>query len=263
MSEGPGGARQAVPPDRFGMLIVCPNCASEYTLTPERIGAAGRQVRCAMCGESWFVHPDKLRARPQEPASDWAGDERRSVATIEGTTRPERGRAAQDRPGRKTGVDPSVGSGPAAYRGKLAVAATLALLLLIPTAIAFRTSVVRLWPESAALFAAISLPINLVGIELAGVASGITEEAGARVLLVDGEIRSASPVAVSVPRLEFTVEGERGDVLYRWSTKPPVAEIAPGETTRFTARLASPPPAGRRILVSFKRERDGESIALR
>ncbi|WP_203236367.1 zinc-ribbon domain-containing protein, partial [Methylobacterium crusticola] len=49
------------------MLIVCPSCASEYTLDPDRIGPEGRKVRCAACREPWFV------ARPPpalEPGRD-------------------------------------------------------------------------------------------------------------------------------------------------------------------------------------------------
>ncbi|WP_288582600.1 zinc-ribbon domain-containing protein, partial [uncultured Methylobacterium sp.] len=37
------------------MLIVCPACASEYTLDADKIGPAGRTVRCAACREPWFV----------------------------------------------------------------------------------------------------------------------------------------------------------------------------------------------------------------
>ena len=37
------------------MLIVCPSCASEYTIDPANLGADGRTVRCADCRGTWFA----------------------------------------------------------------------------------------------------------------------------------------------------------------------------------------------------------------
>ncbi len=37
------------------MLIVCPTCATSYTIEPTSLGPAGRTVRCARCKESWFA----------------------------------------------------------------------------------------------------------------------------------------------------------------------------------------------------------------
>jgi predicted Zn finger-like uncharacterized protein len=37
------------------MLIVCPTCATSYTIEPASLGPAGRNVRCARCKESWFA----------------------------------------------------------------------------------------------------------------------------------------------------------------------------------------------------------------
>src|SRR5215207_8862356 len=40
------------------MLIVCPSCASEYTIDPTKLGADGRTVRCALCRNTWAATPD-------------------------------------------------------------------------------------------------------------------------------------------------------------------------------------------------------------
>lgn len=37
------------------MLIVCPSCASRYSIDDDKIGAAGRKVRCASCRADFFV----------------------------------------------------------------------------------------------------------------------------------------------------------------------------------------------------------------
>ena len=50
------------------MLIVCPTCATSYTIDPASLGPAGRTVRCARCKESWFA------GAPAEAVSDFAAD---------------------------------------------------------------------------------------------------------------------------------------------------------------------------------------------
>ena len=37
------------------MLIVCPSCATSYTVDPAALGPAGRTVRCARCKVTWFA----------------------------------------------------------------------------------------------------------------------------------------------------------------------------------------------------------------
>ncbi len=37
------------------MLIVCPSCATSYTVDPATLGPAGRTVRCARCKVTWFA----------------------------------------------------------------------------------------------------------------------------------------------------------------------------------------------------------------
>src|SRR5207302_227486 len=37
------------------MLIVCPNCATSYSLESSSLGSAGRSVRCARCRTVWFA----------------------------------------------------------------------------------------------------------------------------------------------------------------------------------------------------------------
>lgn len=50
------------------MLIVCPTCATSYTIEPASLGPAGRSVRCSRCKESWFA------GAPAEAVSDFAAD---------------------------------------------------------------------------------------------------------------------------------------------------------------------------------------------
>jgi len=55
------------------MILICPACATRYTVSDTAIGDSGRQVRCAACRHSWFETPAGAaraaeRAVPPPPA---------------------------------------------------------------------------------------------------------------------------------------------------------------------------------------------------
>lgn len=62
------------------MLIVCPSCATSYTVEPASLGPAGRTVRCARCKESWFA------GGSAEAVSDFVAD---VIAEAEARDMPE------------------------------------------------------------------------------------------------------------------------------------------------------------------------------
>jgi len=39
------------------MKITCPECSTSYGIKPEALGPEGRSVKCAKCGNRWFVSP--------------------------------------------------------------------------------------------------------------------------------------------------------------------------------------------------------------
>lgn len=70
------------------MKIKCPNCKTSYDIKPEVLGPDGRSVKCARCGNRWFVRPASEEASdegldPIENTADndavdeaeWAADE--------------------------------------------------------------------------------------------------------------------------------------------------------------------------------------------
>jgi hypothetical protein len=145
----------------------------------------------------------------------------------------------------------------------LAAAAIAALLIATPTAVALREHVVRQVPASAATFGAVGLGVNLVGLDFADISAATGQEGSTRVLFIEGEIRSVAPLQVPVPKLELAINDKDDLPLYRWSVKPPIGELGPGETARFTARLASPPPDGAKLIATFQSTRGDRSIASR
>lgn len=54
------------------MRITCPSCTTSYTIPDEKIGAKGRQVKCASCGTKWQVSlADALAAGPPVDVDDF------------------------------------------------------------------------------------------------------------------------------------------------------------------------------------------------
>ncbi|HEY1363471.1 MAG TPA: zinc-ribbon domain-containing protein [Xanthobacteraceae bacterium] len=132
----------------------------------------------------------------------------------------------------------------------------LALLALDTALVAWRTEVVRAAPQTAPLYAAIGLPVNLRGLSFLDVRTGSDSSDGIPVLVVDGTIASASRQAVGVPRLRFSVRNAGGQEVYVWTALPDRSNLAPGERLDFHSRLVSPPPDSRDVLVRFLDRRD-------
>jgi predicted Zn finger-like uncharacterized protein len=134
--------------------------------------------------------------------------------------------------------------------------AILALLALDAALIGWRADVVRAAPQTASLYAAIGLPVNLRGLTFADVTTATETHDGVPVLVVEGTIVSASPRIVEVPRLRFSVRNRSGQEVYAWTAVPSRGVLGPGESLSFRSRLASPPPDAREVLVRFFNRRD-------
>ena len=134
--------------------------------------------------------------------------------------------------------------------------AILALVALNAALIVWRADVVRVVPQTASLYAAIGLPVNLRGLTFSDVTTAIETHDGVPVLVVEGTIASASPRVVEVPRLRFSVRNHNGQEVYAWTALPERNMLSPGETLAFRSRLASPPPDMREVLVRFFNRRD-------
>jgi predicted Zn finger-like uncharacterized protein len=52
------------------MRITCPACTTSYTIADDKIGANGRSVRCASCGNKWHVSLDDEQEEAEVAAFD-------------------------------------------------------------------------------------------------------------------------------------------------------------------------------------------------
>lgn len=114
-----------------------------------------------------------------------------------------------------------------------------------------RQEVVRYLPQTASLFSAVGLPVNLRQLNFENVRIARASEDGKPVLVVDGAIVSASAKPVEVPRLRFAARNPAGQEIYSWTMQPERKVLSPGETMSFRSRLVSPPKDVRDVMVRF------------
>jgi predicted Zn finger-like uncharacterized protein len=132
----------------------------------------------------------------------------------------------------------------------------LALAALDMGLLGWRAEIVQLMPQTAPLYAAMGLPVNVRGLVFSEVGVETESHEGVRVLLVKGVIASTASRDVEIPRLRFALRSAGGNEIYAWTALPSRSVLAPGETLAFESRLASPPPDTRDVLVRFFNRRD-------
>jgi predicted Zn finger-like uncharacterized protein len=122
--------------------------------------------------------------------------------------------------------------------------------------IGWRTDVVRLMPQTASLFAAIGLPVNLRGLAFSDITTTTEAHDGVTMLLVQGTITNISKQPRDVPRIRLAMKNAAGAEVYSWTSLPTRSALAPGDSEPFQTQLASPPPEGNAVEVRFFLKRD-------
>jgi hypothetical protein len=133
---------------------------------------------------------------------------------------------------------------------KLAIAG-LVLAMADAALIVCRADVVRMLPQTASLFEAVGLPVNLRHLEFKDIRTAQESHDGVNILLVEGNILATGRGVAEVPRLRFAIGAGNGHEIYAWTALPTRTRLAPGETLAFRTRLASPPEQGRSVKVRF------------
>lgn len=279
------------------MLIVCPSCASQYELDAAKLGPGGRKVRCASCKTSWHVEPEAIfpEAPSAEETQALLEEELVRAAAIEAeisaVTAEADAKIAAAEAETEVGVEAiaetesdvepvPLAAAPAA-RGKrlprraaaskkaipgrrgaaLPIAAALAGLALLAGLVWQRNAVVWMAPQLADVFAMAGLPVNVRGLSLSAVESGLVDDGQSRYLVVEGDVTNITRRRTNVPAIEVAVNDAAGTTLYSWTTQPPRPTLEPAELVRFRARLASPPEKGQSVRIRFTSAATAANIA--
>jgi predicted Zn finger-like uncharacterized protein len=118
-----------------------------------------------------------------------------------------------------------------------------------------RSEVVRFLPQTASLFAAIGLPVNLRQLSFEDVRVSRETDNGATVLAIEGKIVSKASRTVEVPRLRFAARNAQGREIYTWTARPERNSIGPSESFTFHS-FAKPPEDAVDVLVRFFNAQD-------
>ncbi len=132
----------------------------------------------------------------------------------------------------------------------------LALLIIDAMLIGWRSDVVRLLPQTASLYDAIGLSVNLRGLSLDDLSTDTEMHEGVPILVVRGKIVNVRGSMTEVPRLKLVLRDAAKREIYSWTVVPPVARLSAYQATEFSSRLASPPAGSKDVMVRFLNRRD-------
>jgi predicted Zn finger-like uncharacterized protein len=255
------------------MRIECPSCAAGFEVSPAVLEPNGRTVRCAACKTTWFATAPSLvladgaaeaipapaptptvsvEDRADHEALASVGANTREVATVEDAppVSPVEEEAPPPMPKRKTVAQFTPAARKTKSRSPLGLVAII-LVCILTYGVVSRQSIVRAAPELASLYAAIGLPVNLRGLEFQNIRTKQEIHEGITVLSIEGEVENVVNRAVELPRVRLAVIGENGVEIYSWTALLPRSILYPHERVSFKSRLASPPAAGKEIVVRF------------
>ncbi len=136
------------------------------------------------------------------------------------------------------------------------IAIALVLFALNVAVLGARSEIVRYLPQTASLFSAIGLPVNLRNLEFENIVISKETQDGVSILIIEGKVVNTSRKAVDVPRLRFAARAPNGQEVYTWTMQPPRSILGPGDSMPFTSRLAAPPANAADILVRFFTSQD-------
>ncbi|GGH33467.1 thioredoxin [Alsobacter metallidurans] len=242
------------------MLIVCPSCASSYSLTPEQLGA-GRSLRCAKCRHTWHATPADSLDEPVDAVMTKAADtDRARDAAVEADAAhaemvepliPAEQQATKSlkpsgKPKHRAAKKPRK-----PFKVSAGLAAAAMLVVVLAAGLGLRAKIVKILPQTAGLYAAVGLPVNLRGLEFSALRSELLVDKDKAVLLVEGEITGVAAQTTEIPKVTVSLRGPEGREIYAWTSEVGRAALAKGESTTFRARLASPPGEGRDVVVRF------------
>jgi len=218
------------------MILTCPECATGYFVDDAQMRPEGRAVRCAACGARWTAkpeHPLELTSSPEEGAiGKPVADEPEELGPLTGDDLPKafRSRAEDEKRMRQAAVNGAIWAG-----------AAIILAAIVGAALIFREDVVRAWPKTASVYAAVGVPVNPVGLVIEQVRAEPSLEEGHAILAVSGVIRSVADQAVTAPPLRISLLNAQGKRVAGQIVVLSNALIPPGETRHFATAIFDPP----------------------
>jgi predicted Zn finger-like uncharacterized protein len=241
--------------DSAPMILTCPNCATRYFVDDHRIGPSGRAVRCASCGESWTARSETALELSQSP-------EEGAIAHEPPPPPPEPEARIEDIPPHELPAEelPKVFRERAQTRKKVRQAAATGvvwaalggiMVVLAAVGLLMRQDIAQIWPKTAGAYAAIGLPVNLVGLTIEEQTARPALKDGHAAVIVTGLLRNIRDKAVVAPRLRISLLNPAGRPMAVKIADPGGASIPPGEARRFVVDMIDPPVSATDVEIAF------------
>ncbi len=235
------------------MILTCPACQTRYETDPAKFPPAGRNVRCARCGEVWHAYgePDEFEPASEPSPPAYAPEEPRDEVYTQSFVRdhePQNEEPSHD--------DEPADKPRALWPRRVALSAgwiALAAVVLVIGFVAsiYRQQVVETWPQSASLYSKLGLKVNATGLDIRNIQYSEAPQDGQVVLTVSGALTNVTNRELPVPQIRVgLVDSDRRE-LYHWTFAPDVMTLRPGQSTRFVTRLSNPPDKAAHAEVRF------------
>jgi predicted Zn finger-like uncharacterized protein len=255
---------RATPDVTETMILTCPSCSTRYQTGSAVFAPPGRNVRCAKCGHVWFqaapgaeaeLEPEPIAASIAAPVGSGTGLVAEATPTMGDSARVGAGPAVQD------SMSPPVRRSRRFSGAALAQSAGWTALIFLIAALGwasvqYRQTIAGVWPQSASLYAAVGLPVNVRGIELTNISYQQEYQDGQPVLSVTGKVVNISNRELPVPEIRVVLLDDAKHELYHWNFDAGIPTLKPGGESTFVTRLSSPPPEARNLNVRFAESGD-------
>ena len=210
------------------MILTCPQCSTRYHVDAMALGAAGRTVRCASCGQRWSVTPPADTPQVVEFGTP-------APATV------PRVRPIEQENRRSISL--------------LGWLVAVLVVLLAASAVIGRNEIVAGFPASALIYQKLHLPITLDhGLQFEEITSTRLQEGGIAVLVVEGAIVNVTPNDRPVPPIRITLLDSGGRQLQEELFRAKEQHLEPGAKTSFSGRVVNPADRARNFSITFEVE---------
>jgi predicted Zn finger-like uncharacterized protein len=238
------------------MILTCPECATRYFVDDARIGAKGREVRCASCGNRWTATKED-DALVLEPGLSADSPVTVAEAAPAAPSLPPEAVPADELPAEvlpkvyRQRAQTIAKERQAAATGVIWAALLGGFVVLVGAAVLLRQDIAQIWPRTAGAYAMIGLPVNLVGLTIEGQHAQPMLKDGHADLAVSGTLRNVRGRPVAAPPLKVSLLAADGRVVATQIAKPDGVLIPAGETRRFVVDLLDPPVSAANVEIGF------------
>lgn len=244
------------------MIIKCPGCETRYNVPDNTVAGRARKVRCAKCSHEWVIEPPDEEAGPEHQAEAEAGapEAEEQTATLAAPSAAATADADEPADEKLVRIRSDLRAKPVralkARRAAADIVGTLVLSFLILGGFAFalitwRVPIVRTLPMTAALYGAIGVPVDALGIEIRQKDWQIAQQNGLPVLTISGTITNTTGRGLNVPPLELTLRDDKQRELYHWRVVLDAKRLKPGETQTFQIVQKNPPLEAHDVQIRF------------